>query len=157
MYDPFANYDAWKTAAPDEDFDDGPQPWQVPFENQVVSTEPGQVAHLKDLFIKAFWGNLEDCPTEEDAKAWITRRIYKDNDCGPWIKFNEDGVEIGSIVEGSDVDITSDPLTYPFTFEELDATINQVELDAEVEWEWANELEEDEFGNDGFFDPYLDF
>lgn len=40
---------------------------------------------------------------EPDAKR-IDRAIYKDTDCGAWVRFDESGVMVGTIVEGSDAE-----------------------------------------------------
>jgi len=78
--------------------------------------------------------------TREQAE----RNIYKYNDCGPWIKWHDNGVELGSIVEGSDVDITTTPLTYPFTEDDYDQTMQYVNDEASMEWDIANLNDDDD-------------
>lgn len=34
----------------------------------------------------------------------IDRAIYKGTDCGAWVRFDEQGVKVGTIVEGSDAE-----------------------------------------------------
>ena len=40
--------------------------------------------------------------TPKNAENYIERILYKTTDCGAWIKFFNDHIEIGSIVEGVD-------------------------------------------------------
>lgn len=89
----------------------------------------------------------------------LGRALYKYTDCGPWTAFvvpgresvyyNSElanqpipkctGVEIGSIVEGYDGDgVGPFTLTFPFTSEQLDQTVKEVNDQASVVWEWAN-------------------
>ena len=85
--------------------------------------------------VAAFFG----CdPTE----AACTRRAYKDTDCAAWLRFTETGLEMGSIVEGSDAEIDTTPLRW--TGEEdvgawLRETITYIEGKAEMLWREANE------------------
>lgn len=34
----------------------------------------------------------------------IDRAVYKNTDCGAWIRFDEQGIKVGTIVEGSDAE-----------------------------------------------------
>ena len=73
-------------------------------------------------------------PNEES----IRRRVYKDTDCGASISVDETGVQLGSIVEGSDVEIEASFLAFPFTSDDYDDAIQYVEGEAEREWLLAN-------------------
>ena len=64
--------------------------------------------------------------TAEEMQRDVARRLYNDYDCGPWIEFHDDGVTLGSIVEGSDVCAESIFLNYPFTYEELDVSLHYI-------------------------------
>jgi hypothetical protein len=96
------------------------------------------------------------------------RAIYKYVDCGPWVVFTLDkertvggektdriyyedksawslrwakycdGLEIGSIVEGSDAEIGPEFLPFPITHDELWETISGINKQAGEEWENAN-------------------
>lgn len=88
------------------------------------------------------------------------RSLYKYTACGPWIQFlladdtsvyyesekaNETdwfdqcvGIRIGSIVEGSDVEIDEEPLMFPFTEEQLDATVKGINEAADFYWKRDN-------------------
>lgn len=45
--------------------------------------------------------NLYGC--DETAEA-VNRAVYKNTDCGAWINFDETGIVVGTIVEGSDAE-----------------------------------------------------
>ena len=77
------------------------------------------------------WG----AATEEEAE----RRLYGNTKCGAWIEFEADGVHIGSIVEGSEVDCQAYNLKYPFTDKEFDDRIKDIETQADELWKEANE------------------
>lgn len=85
------------------------------------------------------------CCRNGDDEAAISRRLYKDTDCGAWFKWTETGFTIGTIVEGSEA-----TLAFAFTYhpnldledeEErkvihhwLDHHIEQLEIFADEEW-----------------------
>ena len=77
---------------------------------------------------------------EEEAK----RNAYKYTDCSAFIEFEEDGVVIGSIVEGSDHGTTTFHLKYDdgTTKENFQKIIDQIEQEADLIWKWANEEDE---------------
>lgn len=87
------------------------------------------------------------------------RSLYKGVDCGPWCrlmledgsdiyyesnKANEPlvevvtGLEIGSIVEGSDVEVGPTLLEFPFTDKELWDTVEEIDKEAKFYWERDN-------------------
>lgn len=96
------------------------------------------------------------------------RALYKDTGCGPWVTFvtpksrngrnsvyyedeqaSEDkdeqdwwssctGIEIGSIVEGSDVEVGPECLAFPFTEDDLDRTVKGIDSEASFYWERDN-------------------
>ena len=85
--------------------------------------------------VAAFFG----CEAREAA---CIRRAYKDTDCGAWLRFTETGLEMGSIVEGSDAEIDTTPLRW--TGEEdvaawLREAITYIEGEADMLWREANE------------------
>lgn len=43
-------------------------------------------------------------PTEKS----ISHRVYKDTACGAWVKFTATGIQVGTIVEGSDAEFAQD-------------------------------------------------
>jgi hypothetical protein len=87
---------------------------------------------LKSL--SAYFG----CEPNEQA---IERRVYKDTECGAWIKFHHDAVKItiGSIVEGSDAECVPVTLSWPFPHAELEQAIEDIEAQADMLWREANE------------------
>lgn len=96
------------------------------------------------------------------------RALYKYTGCGPWVTFvtpksrdgrgrvyyedgqaSEDkdeqdwwssctGIEIGSIVEGSDVEVGPEYLAFPFTEDDLDRTVKGIDDEASFYWERDN-------------------
>ena len=69
--------------------------------------------------------------------------IYKYTDCGAWIRWDASGVECGSIVEGSDAEF-SEYFSFPFTGEEFDLWIAELERLCNEAWHEANDDEDDE-------------
>jgi hypothetical protein len=71
----------------------------------------------------------------------IQRRIYKDTACGASITIHVWGVEVSSIVEGSDAEVPPCSLAYPFTGDDFDRAVEHVEEVADELWREANEPE----------------
>lgn len=88
--------------------------------------------------------------------------MYHEYECGPWLAFVEiggdalhsdsegarsltacDGVQVGSIVEGSDAEVTRAPLWFPFTPELFEAYVKDINDEACQLWDEANELTEE--------------
>jgi hypothetical protein len=71
-------------------------------------------------------------------ESLIERGVYKYTDCGAWIQFNENGVKLGSIVEGSDhganpIDLTWKEIPVKFT-----SSLQVIEDQCDLIWQWAN-------------------
>jgi hypothetical protein len=86
------------------------------------------------------------------------RMLYKYTDCGPWTVFiapkgkeiyYEDklaqekipkcvGIKIGSIVEGSDVEVDPITLKFPFSKEDLDKAVKEINATCSFYWERDN-------------------
>lgn len=86
--------------------------------------------------------------TGPDAARRIDRAVYKGTQCGAWVRFDEKGIMVGSIVEGSDAEFAErinlegiDPQTEGAA-EELNrrfwAALDYIEDAAEEEWNEAN-------------------
>lgn len=104
------------------------------------------------------------------------RNLYKYTDCGPWTSFVVPGHEsrgqvyyespqaraiagqapwwsqctgvlIGSIVEGSDAEVQPELLRWPFTQDDLDRAVRNIDEEADRLWHEAND-ESDEDGSD---------
>ena len=97
------------------------------------------IKNIADLYEHIFAESSD--MSEEDTIARIDRAIYKVTECGAHLSLTDDkkGVFIGSIVEGSDVEINADPLTFPFDSEEFWNTVRWVNDEACAEWHIANE------------------
>lgn len=80
---------------------------------------------------------LEEIGVDNEESA--SKAIYKGTECGANIQFFDDGVILGSIIEGSDVEITRPKLEYPFTSEEFWDTLDEINDEACYEAEILNE------------------
>ena len=72
----------------------------------------------------------------------IERDIYKYTDCGAWIKWNDEGVTVGSIVEGSCAEFSME-FVFPFTSDDYEAWINGLEYLTSEAWHEANDEDEE--------------
>lgn len=116
--------------------------------------------------------------TDSETPWRYGRSLYKYTDCGPWTSFivpgrgergsvyyetkeadepqatwwsQCTGILIGSIVEGSDAEVQPETLLWPFTAEQLDLAVKNIDEEAGRLWEEANGEEEgeDESGDAG--------
>jgi hypothetical protein len=76
---------------------------------------------------------------EEHEQDRVSRQLYKATDCGAWLQFIDDGVMVGTIVEGADVEPESITLTFPFTENDFNAAIQTLEEQAAEIWHEWNE------------------
>ena len=59
-----------------------------------------------------------------DAKAEsVNRAVYKNTDCGAWVAFDEAGIKVGTIVEGSDAEFSTRVDVTGLDFDEPSATL----------------------------------
>ena len=92
--------------------------------------------------------------TRTSEESDIAHSVYHYTGCGAWfhwVKLNRRvvGVDLGTIVEGSDAEVHTTPLMFPFTSTDWERTIEYVEAEAEALWNEANEYEgSDELGYD---------
>ena len=114
--------------------------------------------------MKTYKNATELCNAHEADNFWrFGRNLYKYTGCGPWTRlvltedryaYYEDkgsddpsllldadiiGIEIGSIVEGSDVEVGPIFLRFPFTSDELDVTVKEIDDEASFYWKRDNE------------------
>lgn len=52
-------------------------------------------------FLVSVIADLYGC---EHTPAAVNRAVYKGTDCGAWCEFDEEGIKVGTIVEGSDAE-----------------------------------------------------
>jgi hypothetical protein len=120
-------------------------------------------AHYRKRFGKEtpIWSMSELLAIDGDESFWrFGRSLYKCTDCGPWVvalctgredvyyeghPAGEDdwhascvGIRIGSIVEGSDVEVGPEELLFPFTESELDRVVKQIDDEADFYWKRDN-------------------
>jgi hypothetical protein len=73
----------------------------------------------------------------DTPEGW-DKSVYKGTACGAWMKTSPFSVDIGSIVEGSDVEIAPIELVWPFTEEEFLAVLEDIDKEAQFYWERDN-------------------
>lgn len=98
--------------------------------------------HVSDAWaaLNAFCG-LDESNRDE---AKVQRCVYKYNDCGAWVQFSEYGITFGSIVEGSDIDCASYFIPWrAVTAGSISERLDAIEKEADLIWQWANEVRED--------------
>lgn len=85
-----------------------------------------------------------DCIGTDTVES-AEKAIYKGTECGAWIIFDEEGVSIGSIVEGSEAEVGPEHLAYPFVSERFWEELEEINITACELWEEANyEFNDDE-------------
>jgi len=73
----------------------------------------------------------------EENIEQVSRNTYKYTNCGAWCSCDEKGIQVGSIVEGSDIDTETHNLNYPFDIKDFWDALDQVEKEADQIWkEW---------------------
>lgn len=86
----------------------------------------------------------------EPTESSMSKGIYKGTSCGAWLSLEEDGIKIGSIVEGVDEYAETQCLPFPFSTAKLMEAIQAVENDADRIWNETHGCDdcgmEDEFG-----------
>lgn len=85
-------------------------------------------------YLNALYGREKDNRDESGIK----RGVYKYTDCGAWIEFNENGVKLGSIVEGSDHGADSIDLTWKEIPVKFTTSLDVIEAQCDLIWQWAN-------------------
>jgi hypothetical protein len=101
------------------------------FESDKSAQRAVAIEVLKDFF------SIE-ADAEPDFSV-MSRRLYKATSCGAWIVEEENGIAIGSIVEGSDCDCETHIIEWALvTSDEIQKAIDAIEAEAEELWEEAN-------------------
>lgn len=70
---------------------------------------------------------------EEDFSE-VERATYKYTNCGAWIAQEEQGIKVGSIVEGCDDGTEVHEVNYPFEIADFWKALESVEKEAEEIW-----------------------
>ncbi len=100
--------------------------------------EPTDYAAAWKYLNQLYWGDMETRNEE-----LIKRRVYKHTDCGAWIEFKEDGIKLGSIVEGSDYGADSIELSWKEIPAKFTDSLDVIEYQCDLIWEWANQPRDD--------------
>lgn len=82
--------------------------------------------------------DLAEMLSADDSEASIKRNVYKYTNCGAFIALHPWGIEIGSIVEGSENGTETYMLQYPFTVAQYEACMQAIEKESSAIWDWAN-------------------
>ena len=73
-----------------------------------------------------------------DSPERLNYALYKSTACGVNATLDDDGLQISSIVESSDVELSCDFLAFPFTSEQLQNAIDGIEEEADFYWRRDN-------------------
>ncbi len=94
--------------------------------SKITTDKKMTVNNLKD-FLKA-----RMC--SEKTFAQVERNTFKYTDCGAWITQNDEGITVGSIVEGVDWGTDTHTLRYPFEIQDFWDALQAVEDEANEIW-----------------------
>lgn len=95
----------------------------------------------------------------EDSIEQVQRNTFKFTSCGAWLAEHENGISVGSIVEGCDQGTLTHDLTFPFQIDSFWEALGEVEKEADQIWNdthgcedchpqgYVDEYGEGEFGN----------
>ena len=87
-----------------------------------------------DGCVNSFEEFLEQRGFGEKDIRMVSRNTFKYTNCGAFCFQEEDGVVVGSIVEGVDYGTENHKLTYPFKLEDFWAVLKKVEEEADQIW-----------------------
>lgn len=73
----------------------------------------------------------------------LTVEFYKNTECGGWLRVEDDGLRIGSIVEGAQVDAPSRTMKHPVSPATFSENVAALESDAYALWHEWNEPRRD--------------
>lgn len=92
----------------------------------------------------------------EATEQSLDRRVYKNTECGAWLLFiGDEGVKLGSIVEGTERCCIPAALKYPFTVTAFRIALKYIEDQASDIWDETHGC--DHCGMDGAINPACDF
>lgn len=154
------SYDQWKTASPDDEIDDSycrqcgikiPETSKEEYVYEGFCSQACMTDHQKyqkswpmirpllNFLCKELNISTED-ETPDSIVKEMERQLENQTSCGAWFRLLDNHtIEIGSIVEGSDAEVETDPLSWPFTEKEFKQTLEYIEAEANFLWKEANE------------------
>lgn len=95
---------------------------------------------------------LEQRGFGEETFANVERSTFKYTQCGAWTREVENGIEVGSIVEGVDHGTDTHTVSYPFELQEFWDALQLVEDEAKQIWNDTHGCEDcgDEIPDTGY-------
>lgn len=72
--------------------------------------------------------------TEESTEQALSKMLHRNTICGAWLTFTEDGIALGSIVEGALQDTDTHRLSWPFSIKAFRRAIKSIEDEASKIW-----------------------
>ena len=90
----------------------------------------------KELWEAMMGGPVEI--TEEDAKAAVTKAVFKYSKCGCSFTSDNAGVSLAGYAEGSDAELPIHILFWGFTYDDWTAAMAEADSEGVEEWHLAN-------------------
>lgn len=114
------------------------------------------ITNLEDLCVEVGYGYDGSDPAY--SIKLLEKAIYKGTECGAWIECLDNGVRMGSIVEGAEECTGVSVLEYPFSEDDFWDSLSDIEIEATQIWNDTHGCEDcwpdgyiDEWGNDRQF------
>ncbi|MFA5508680.1 MAG: hypothetical protein WC423_24865 [Vulcanimicrobiota bacterium] len=92
-----------------------------------------QIHNEFDLY-RVVLDNGKSGDNREYAMAMVSKTIYKETSCGAWVSCSAKGIHLGSIVEGSDAEVTASVLPWGCEAKEFWDTLQWVEDEVDRIW-----------------------
>ena len=80
----------------------------------------------------------DDTLSEEDAKAAVTKAVYKNTECGCSFDSDASGIHLSGYAEGSDAELPTHSLDWGFTYEDWNHTMADADAEGVAEWHLVN-------------------
>jgi len=95
-----------------------------------------RINNVQDLY-RSFIS--DDVPNAKQCAALIAKAVYKGTDCGACVTFDREGAHCGSIVEGSQAEVTRPVLVWGFDHKDFWDLLDSIEKEACELWHEAND------------------
>lgn len=80
--------------------------------------------------------------TDKEMLAAVSRRVYKATECGAFVALVGGAIVVGSIVEGTDAEVSASPLNFPFHHSDFWNAVDWVNQEASNAWNEAHQAED---------------